>query len=88
MCLIGVLSERLLEELRLYWQRYRPVEWLFAGAGKDRPLSIAAAQKAYLRAKRRARIKKAGGIHTLRHYGKRLFMGSVLLKMPVFQNFL
>jgi integrase/recombinase XerD len=62
-----LLSERLLEELRLYWQRYRPVEWLFTGLGKDRPLSIGAAQKMYLRTKRRAGIKKTGGIHTLRH---------------------
>ena len=62
-----LLSERLLEDLRLYWQRYRPVEWLFTGYRKDCHLSIAAAQKMYLRAKRRAGIKKTGGIHMLRH---------------------
>ena len=62
-----LLSERLLEELRVYWQRYRPVNWLFTGWGQDRPLSIGAAQKIYLRAKRSAGIKKEGGIHTLRH---------------------
>ena len=62
-----LLSERLLEQLRLYWQRYRPVVWLFTGSNQDRPLTIGAAQKIYLRAKRRAGIKKEGGIHTLRH---------------------
>ena len=60
-----LLSKRLLKDLRLYWQRYRPVEWLFTGYRKDCHLSIAAAQKMYLRAKRRAGIKKAGGIHML-----------------------
>lgn len=62
-----LLSERLLGDLRLYWQRCRPVVWLFTGWGKDRPLSIGAAQKMYKRTKRRAGIKKEGGIHTLRH---------------------
>jgi integrase/recombinase XerD len=62
-----LLSKMLLGELRLYWQRYRPLEWLFTGYSKDRPLSIGAAQKMYLRVKRRAGIKKTGGIHTLRH---------------------
>lgn len=62
-----LLSKLLLGELRLYWQRYRPLDWLFTGYSKDRPLSIGAAQKMYKRTKRRAGIKKTGGIHTLRH---------------------
>lgn len=58
----------LLKRLRLYWQVYRPQEWLFPNSQfPDRALSITTAQKAFTAAKRAAGIMKVGGIHSLRH---------------------
>ena len=62
-----LLSDRLLEELRSYWRVYRPAPWLFPARGNQRPLSRTTADYIYQRAKRRAGIHKAGGIHSLRH---------------------
>ena len=62
-----VLSERALEELRAYWRRHRPAQWLFPGRDEDRPLSEASAQRAYYNALRRSGVRRVGGIHTLRH---------------------
>jgi integrase len=60
------LSATLLEALRGYWRRYRPKEWLFAGY-RGQPMSPTSLQKAFTQAKRRAGVKKDGGIHGLRH---------------------
>ncbi len=62
-----ILSKRLLEELRIYWKRYRPLPWLFSGRkpGQSMPKSTAAA--IYYNAKEKAGIKRGKGIHTLRH---------------------
>lgn len=62
-----LLSPRLLSELRHYWKQYRPPVWLFPGVDRNRPMSSAAAQRAYYLAKRRAKIRRGQGIHTLRH---------------------
>ena len=48
-----VLSKKLLEELRLYWQKYRPEKWLFAGYGHDKHLSTTAASQIYYGAKKK-----------------------------------
>ncbi|MCP4826891.1 MAG: tyrosine-type recombinase/integrase, partial [Shimia sp.] len=61
------LSERLLQELRAYWRRYRPALWLFPGLFTDRPMSRDAASDAFVKAKRKAAITKSGAIHLLRH---------------------
>jgi site-specific recombinase XerD len=63
----SILSQRLLQELRLYWRMYRPPIWLFPGRDPNRPMHIGSAQKAYYHAKQKAGIRKARGIHTLRH---------------------
>lgn len=63
----SILSERLLEELRIYWQMYRPATWLFPAKDPKKPLPIGTAQKIYYAAKQRAKIKRGKGIHTLRH---------------------
>ena len=63
----SLLSPRLLEELRRYWVVERPNEWLFPGPKQRDPITISTAQRVFERAKRRARITKAGGIHSLRH---------------------
>ena len=62
-----ILSDCLLTLLRWYWQRYRPVQWLFYGRDRQSALSITSAQKVFRRAKQRAGINKVGGIHSLRH---------------------
>jgi len=62
-----ILSARLLRELRTYWRNQRPPTWLFPGAAPDRPIDRGTAGTVYREAKRRAGIRKQGGIHTLRH---------------------
>ena len=62
------LSPRLLEHLREYWRRDRPRHWLFPTRPTDRPMSRQTPARIYQAAKDKARIRKAGGIHTLRHY--------------------
>ncbi len=62
-----VLSERLLQELRQYWQQYRPLPWLFLGQDGKRPLHSGSAQQVFYAAKDHAGITKQGGIHMLRH---------------------
>ena len=60
------LSPRLLEQLREYWRRKRPEPWLFPNELLARPLGRDGAGYIYHRAKEKAGIRKAGGIHTLR----------------------
>jgi site-specific recombinase XerD len=60
-----LLPPRLLEALRAYWTVHRPAGWLFPGKDPSRPMDPSSLQKAYHTAKRRAGIRKSGGIHTL-----------------------
>ena len=62
-----LLSPRLLEQLRTYWQTYRPQPWLFLRHDGSGPLPVATAQRVYYSAKQRAGIQRGHGIHTLRH---------------------
>jgi site-specific recombinase XerD len=62
-----LLSERLLVELRAYWQIDCPRPWLFPDAKGKRPMPSSTAQKLYNQARRRAGIEQGHGIHTLRH---------------------
>jgi site-specific recombinase XerD len=62
-----LLSPRLLEELRRYYRLYRPRPWLFPQRRQGRPMAPSSALRIYHRAKARAGIGKAGGIHALRH---------------------
>jgi len=62
-----VLSARLLAALRAYWAIARPQPWLFPSARTAQPMHPTALQRAYITAKRRAGIRKPGGIHGLRH---------------------
>jgi len=62
-----LLSQRLLNELRVYWKTYRPKTWLFPGKTPDKPLNESSVQKAMILAKVKAGIRKSGGIHALRH---------------------
>lgn len=62
-----LLSPRLLQELRAYWQAYRPRTWLFPAANADRPFNDDKARAVYNQAKAKAGIRKGGSIHVLRH---------------------
>jgi site-specific recombinase XerD len=62
-----MLSASLLETLRAYWRLEKPRTILFPGKGGKEPLHPTSAQKAFRRARERARIEKPISFHTLRH---------------------
>jgi site-specific recombinase XerD len=62
-----MLSPKLLETLREYWQMYRPRIWLFPNPTGDGPIGITTAQRTYCAARDKAGLGRQGGIHTLRH---------------------
>jgi len=62
-----MLSASLLETLRAYWRKEKPRTILFPGKGGKEPLHSTSAQKAFQRARERARIEKPVSFHTLRH---------------------
>jgi len=61
------LSQRLIQDFRVYWRIQPPRVWLFPNRQGTRPIDITVAQKLYTLAKLRADIRKQGGIHALRH---------------------
>ena len=63
----SILSQRALEHLRQYWQKYRPTEWLFEGAKKGDPITPHSIQLMFYVARKRAGITKPASIHSLRH---------------------
>jgi len=62
-----LLSQRLLQDLRIYWKATRPTSWLFPGQDPQKPLSRETLKQVYYDAKRKVGIRKSGGVHTLRH---------------------
>ncbi len=63
----SILSQTALEQLRQYWKKYRPTEWLFDGQKKDDHITPYTIQHVFYAAKKRARITKPASVHTLRH---------------------
>lgn len=61
-----MLSEVLLQNLRKYYQAYKPKEWLFEGQSYDY-YSTRSVQKIFQAAKNKARIHKELSFHALRH---------------------
>ncbi|MCP4657274.1 MAG: tyrosine-type recombinase/integrase, partial [bacterium] len=53
-----MLSPRLLENLRKYWKRYRPKEWLFPGSCPGQPINVCTVQKVFKQAVSSAGIDK------------------------------
>jgi integrase len=49
----AVLSKHLLNELRKYWQEYKPKEWLFPGQTQDKHIGYTAAREAFYKAKKK-----------------------------------
>lgn len=62
-----MLSPSLLKTLREYWRASKPRVYLFPGVKGKRPLSVAATQNAFDKAKQRAGIQKRVSFHTIRH---------------------
>jgi integrase/recombinase XerD len=61
------LSQKLLTELRLFWQTHRNPVWLFPSRRPDQPLSTPAPGRTLQRAKVRAGLKRRFSTHVLRH---------------------
>jgi len=61
-----LLSTRLLEELRRYWRIKHPDPWLFPGR-LNQPMTREMAHHIYVKAIKKAGLRRKGGIHTLRH---------------------
>jgi integrase/recombinase XerD len=61
------LSPALLAELRAYWRRYRPVDWLFPGQKRGQHLHVGALRRTFARLVRPLGLRKAVSMHTLRH---------------------
>ena len=63
----SILSQTTLEQLRQYWKKYRPTEWLFDGQKKDHHITTHSIQLMFYAAKKRAGITKPVSVHALRH---------------------
>lgn len=48
-----VLSKHLLDELRIYWQKYKPGKWIFPGINKEKHIGFTAARDAFHKAKKK-----------------------------------
>lgn len=80
------LSPTLLGELRDWWRRHRPTEWMFAN-DQGQPYHPAGLQRACTAAARRAGLTKAPTVHTLRHcYATHLLEAGV--DLPTLQRLL
>jgi site-specific recombinase XerD len=62
-----MLSPKLLEALRIYWNSYRPKLWLFPGESPERPVSSETVRRVCSQAGEAAHLSKPISPHTLRH---------------------
>jgi len=62
-----MLSQKLLDTLRLYYRAVRPQRYLFEGKRKGEPLSHSTAEKVFTAAVGRVGIRKGVSFHSLRH---------------------
>jgi integrase/recombinase XerD len=62
-----ILNPHTLNELRAYWVKYKPKNYLFPGKNGDSPACNHMPLKAWRIACKRAGITKGRGVHTLRH---------------------
>jgi len=66
----SILSVKLLEELRLYYETCQPQTYLFPSSyihKKNQPLSYTSVRNIYEKARKKAGITNGAGVHTLRH---------------------
>ena len=62
-----LLSKYFLFQLREYYRRYRPKEWLFPSSQKGGRLSYESLRTMYEKARKKAGVKRGQGVHTMRH---------------------
>ena len=65
--LLVMLCERLLEELRACWKRYRPTQYLLEGKHPGQPIAATSIQRAFRAACRKAGVLKHVTPRSLRH---------------------
>ena len=61
-----LLSPKVWEQLRVYFEVYQPIEWVFEGPNGGR-YSERSVQEVFTRAKKRAGVNPQATVHTLRH---------------------
>lgn len=66
-CRYTLLSEKMLENLRIYYKQFRPKHWLFEGEKEGEPYSPSALVKVLKEAAQKAGIKRSVNLHMLRH---------------------
>ena len=66
-CRYSLLSEKALNELRVYYKEYRPQKWLFEGEQAGEQYSASALVKILKEAAQKAGIKHRVHLHMLRH---------------------
>jgi integrase/recombinase XerD len=82
-----LLGKRTLEVLRIYWQAYRPKDWLFPSSWANEPLGPSSVQKVFREARIKAGVKKKASVHTLRHsFATHLLEEGI--EIPYIQNLL
>jgi integrase/recombinase XerD len=62
-----ILSPVVYKALQEYWKYCKFDDYVFPGQKAKQPLSTSSAGAIYKKAKNRAGVKKAGGVHALRH---------------------
>jgi site-specific recombinase XerD len=75
------LSEKMLNQLRIYYKEYKPKKWLFEGQKKNQHISTRSLQNIFNAAVKKANIKKDVTFHSLRHYVESLVMVRHLKKL-------
>ena len=61
-----ILSPVMLDTLRQYFRKYRPMDWLFEGVTRD-AISDSTVQAVFKQALKKSKVPKVVGIHSLRH---------------------
>lgn len=75
-----ILSQNALDELRVYFQHYRPSYWLFEGQSGGQ-YSVRSVQSLFRRAVQKSRVNPYATVHTLRHsYATHLLEQGVSLR--------
>ncbi len=62
-----LLSQKMLIQLRIYYRRYQPSDYLFNGMIASHPIGISTVSKIFNQAKTKSGLQKPASPHTLRH---------------------